>query len=148
MASVVYNEAKTQIASTVYDWTADDIRFRLCMTSSTCGTENSGIVTLSDFTLIDVCDSTGYADLAAAGLQVVKDDPNNRAEMDANDVTFAGLGGDASRAIQGCLVYIFVNGTLAADLAVAYIQFALTVPATSTSIEIPWSPDGIITLGQ
>jgi hypothetical protein len=146
MASVFTNSAKAAFAAGQFNWGVDDFRFRLCMTNTTCDTENDGIVTLSNYTTIDVCNSGGYADIAATAEVVNKDDPNDRAECDAADVTFAGLAGNASRAIQGCLIYKFIDGTNANDLAVAYVDFTATAPATSTSITIPWSAEGILQL--
>lgn len=144
MASLVYNEAKRAIWAAEIDLNAADIRARLCMTNTTCDTENDGIVTLSNFTLIDVSDASGYADQALAAEAVNKDDANDRAEFDANDVVFSGLGGNATRAYQGVLLYVYVDGTNPNDKALAFIDFEADIPAAATQVTVPWNAEGIL----
>lgn len=146
MASAIPNSAKANLINGTIDLNTDDIRARLCMTNTTCDTEVDAINDLADYTLIDVCDSAGYADVALSTEAVNVDDTNNRAEFDAVDASFTGLGGDASRAIQGVLIYKYVDGTNANDLPIAFIDFASDIPATATQIDIPWDAEGILQL--
>lgn len=148
MASVIYNEALRAIAAGEIDLNAADIRARLCMTNTTCDTENDGVVNLSDFTTIDPADATSYADIDMDGLAVNKDDANDRAEFDANDLVFSGLGGDASRAYQGVLLYVYVDGTNANDKAIAFIDFTADIPLQATQVTVPWDTEGIIQFSQ
>src|SRR3990172_6505541 len=116
MASAIPNSAKANLINGTIDLNTHDIRARLCMTNTTCDTEVDAINTLSNYTTIDPCDSTGYADVALSTEAVNVDDTNNRAEFDAVDLSFTGLSGDATRAIQGVLLYKFVYGTNANDI--------------------------------
>lgn len=146
MASAIPNSFKANSAKGVIDLDSHDIRARLCMTNTTCDTEVDAINTLSNYTTIDPCDATGYADVALTSEAVNTDDTNNRAEFDSADVSFTGLGGDATRAIQGVLIYKYVDGTNANDLPIAFIDFATDVPATATQVDIAWDAEGILQL--
>jgi hypothetical protein len=118
------------------------------MTNTTCDTENDGVVELVDFTTSDIADATGYADIDMDGLAVNKDDPNDRAEFDANDLTFSGLSGDATRDYQGVLLYVYVDGTNTNDKAVAFIDFTSDIPKEATQVTVPWDAQGIIQFAQ
>lgn len=146
MASVFYNSAKVGFADGSIDWDTDDIRCALLMTNTTADSENDGIANLDDFTTLDECDATSYARQQLANEAVNLDDTNDRAELDADDVTFSGLGGDASRDAQGVLIYKHVDGTAANDVPIAFIDFASDIPSTATSISIPWNAEGILQL--
>lgn len=145
MATVILNEYKRAAAAGEIDWNADDIRARLVMSNTTCDTENDGVVNLADYTTIDPCDATGYADVALANEAVNKDDANDRAELDADDISFSGLGGDASRGYQGVLLYKFVDGTDANDLAIAFIEFSnQPLSSGASQVDVPWDAQGIL----
>lgn len=146
MASAIPNSAKANLINGGIDLNTDDIRVRLCMTNTTCDTEVDAINNLSDYTTIDACDATGYADVALTSETVTADDTNNRAEFDAADVSFTGLSGDATRDIQGALVYKYVDGTNANDIPIAFVDFATDIPSTATQIDIPWDAQGILQL--
>lgn len=146
MASAIPNSAKANLINGTIDLNTHDIRARLCMTNTTCDTEVDAINDLADYTLIDVCDATGYADVALGSEAVNVDDTNDRAEFDATDLSFTGLGGDASRDIQGVLLYKYVDGTNANDLPIAFIDFTSDIPATATQIDVPWDAEGILQL--
>jgi len=144
MASLIYNEFKRANAAGEIELEGNDIRSTLLMTNTTADTENDGIITLSDFTLLDQFDATGYARQALVNEVVNKDDANDRAEFDADDVAFAGLGGDASRDAQGILIYKHVDGTDANDLVIAFIEFTIVVVLEATTITVPWNAEGIL----
>lgn len=146
MASAIPNSAKVLLMNGGLDLDTHDIRARLCMTNTTCDTEVDAISNLSSYTLIDVADATGYADVALTSEAVAADDTNDRAEFDAADVSFTGLGGDATRAYQGVLIYKYVDGTNANDIPIAFIDFATDVPLTATQVDIPWNAEGILQL--
>lgn len=146
MASAVPNSAKVRLLNGGLDLDTNDIRARLVMTNTTCDTEVDAINDLADYTTIDPSDATGYADVALASEAVAADDANNRAEFDATDISFTGLGGDASRAYQGVLLYRYVDGTNANDLPIAFIEFSSTIAATATQVNVPWNSEGILQL--
>lgn len=146
MASAVPNSAKVRLLNGGIDLDTDDIRARLCMTNTTCDTEVDAINDLADYTLIDVADATSYADVALASEAVAADDTNDRAEFDAADISFTGLGGNATRDYQGVLLYKYVDGTNANDLPLAFIDFATDIPSTATQVDVPWDAEGILQL--
>lgn len=128
------------------DLDTNDIRARLCMNTTTCDTEVDAINTLVNYTLIDVANATGYADVALTSEVVAADNANDRAEFDAADVSFAGLSGNATRDYQGVLIYKYVDGTNTNDIPIAFIDFTADIPATATQVDIPWSIEGILQL--
>ncbi len=148
MASAIPNQSLANLLNGTIDLDTDDIRARLVMTNTTCDTEVDAISDLADYTTIDPADATGYADVALTGESVATDDANNRAEFDTTDISFTGLGGDATRAYQGVLLYKYVDGTNANDLPVAYIDFSSTIPLTATQVNVPWNTEGILQLAQ
>lgn len=145
MASAVPNSAKLRLMNGGLDLDTDDIRARLVMTNTTCDTEVDAINNLSNYTTIDPADATGYADLALTE-SVAVDDANNRAEFDATDISFTGLGGNATRAYQGVLLYKYVDGTNANDIPVCFVEFTSTIPATATQVNVNWNAEGILQL--
>lgn len=147
MASRIYNAALNTIAAS-YLKTATDLRARLCMTNTTCDTENDGKAKLADFTTIDPADATGYADVALTTEAVATDDPNDRAEFSADNVVFSGLSGDATRDYQGVLIYQYVDGTNANDVAVCFIDFTADVPKAATQVTVSWDAQGIFQFAQ
>jgi hypothetical protein len=144
MASNMPNSALANLISGTIDLDTDDIRVALLMTNTTADTEVDAIADLADYSTLDECDSTGYARVALTGEAVAADDANDRAEFDANDASFTSLGGDATRAIQGALVYKHVDGTDANDLPICFVDFTSDIPTTATQIDIPWNAEGIL----
>lgn len=144
-ASAIPNSFKLKIGNGTIDLDGDDIRTRLCMTNTTCDTEVDAINFVANYTTIDVCDATGYADVALTAEAFTVDDANDRAEFDAADASFTGLGGDAIRATQGVLVYVFITND-AASLPICFIDFTTDIPTTATQTDIPWDAEGILQL--
>jgi hypothetical protein len=139
MASVVYNEFKRAMLAA---WLADaDVRIRLVMSNTTCGTENDGIVNIADFTTVDVCDGTNYVDKTLASETATKDDANDRAEYDAADVTWTALGA-GTRETVGVLLMDYVDGTDGNDKVVQYLEFASPVTHDGTDFTISWNAEG------
>ena len=148
MASNVFNSALNGILNSTIDLDADDIRVKLLMNTTTADTDKDAIDNVSDIGTLDLCDATGYADVALTGEAVAVDDVNDRSEFDAANASFTGLSGDASRAYDGCLVYKYVDGTDANDIPIAYVEFTTPIPLTATQVDIPWDAQGILQLAQ
>jgi len=148
MASNIFNSALNSILNSTIDLDSDDIRARLCMNTTTCDTEKDAITDIADFTLVDVADATGYADVALTSEAVAVDDANDRSEFDAADVSFTGLSGDATRDYQGVLIYKYVDGTNANDIPIAFIDFTADITSAATQVDVPWSVEGILQLAQ
>jgi len=88
-------------------------------------------------------DGANYVDKALANEAVNKDDANDRAEHDADDVTWTALG-NGTRAMQGISHYKFVDGTNANDLPNAFIEFAANQNPGGSDFTIQWSAEGIL----
>ena len=147
MASVVYNEFARASAAGEIDLNAAGtaIKARLLMSNTTCDTENDAKALLTDFTTIDASDATGYADVELANKAVNKDDGNNRAEFDADNVVFSGLSGDATRNYVGVLLYKFVSAD-ADSVPIAFIEFTTPIVKEATQVTVPWDDEGILQL--
>ena len=147
MASMLYPAVLRQMLL-AFLVTGADIRLRLLMTNTTADTDQDGIDNISDIGTLDTCDSTSYADVALTGEAASEDTTDNEAVFDANDASFTGLGGDATRAIQGALLYKYVDGTDANDIPICFIDFASDIPLTATQIDVPFDSEGILNAAQ
>lgn len=146
MASKVYNAAKDALTSGGIDWDSDDIRVLLVATNTTADTENDGKVHLSDITTMDECNGPSYARQALANKTDTTDDVNDRAVMDADDIIGWLLGASMTRAVQGAVIYKYVDGVAAHDLLIAYIDFSATLPTDAQQFDLNWDSAGIIFL--
>lgn len=144
MASFVYDNAKEQILLGAIDFSSDDIRIALLMTNTTADTEKDK-ATVGDFTTVDDFDGSGYTAGGAAlvGEAVAEDNPNNRAEFDANNLTFSSLGA-GTRDIQGHLIYKFVTN-FNSSLPIAWVDTGgYPVTANGGDIVINHNAEGIL----
>ena len=140
--SLTYTEAKRALASGEIDLHTggDDIRAIAVMTNTTADTEED-VTTVSGFTTFDECDDTTYARITMANEVVASDNANDRAEFDADDLSFT-FTGDATRQIAAILIIKHVtNDTDSVPLF--YIDSA-GFPFTATgSVTIQWNAEGI-----
>lgn len=144
MASVVFNKAKQGLMDGTIDLNTHDIRSALCSTNTTADTDIDAD-TISAIGTLDEFDATGYARIALTGEAVNVDDTNDRAEFDANDLSFTGLSGDGTRPVQGVLLYKHVTNDTDA-VPICFVDFASDIPETATQIDIPWDAEGILQL--
>jgi hypothetical protein len=119
MADFWYTPAKTKLAKGDLDFDTADLRVKLCMSNTTCDTEQDA-ANLAAFTTIDAYDGTGYTDLDLASVSVASDLANDRAEIDYADGTFGATVGAGTRQWVGMLYYVRVDGTNANDYPVAW----------------------------
>ncbi len=145
MASNAFNNALQKILL-AYLVTGADIRVILCMTNTNADTLKDAVNFVSDLTL-DECDAAGYARVALASEASNVDDANDRAEFDATDSSFTGLGGDGTRPYQGVVIYKHVTND-ADSIPICFHDFASDVAETATQVDIPWPAEGIIQLAQ
>lgn len=147
MASMLYPAFLRKLLL-AYLVTGADIRVRLLMTNTTADTQQDAIDNIDDITTLDTCDASGYADVALTGEAASEDTTDNEAVFDANDASFTGLGGNATRDIQGALVYKYVDGTDANDIPICFVDFTSDIPNTATQIDVPWNSEGILNAAQ
>tara|TARA_R110000824_G_scaffold225667_1_gene413348 strand:+ start:15834 stop:16295 length:462 start_codon:yes stop_codon:yes gene_type:complete len=152
MASVVYNKFKQSSADGVIDLGDDDIYAALVMLNTTCDTENDGMENVDDFTTLDEMDGANYARKPLGGTVVNLDDANDRAEFDADNVTWSALGA-GTRTVQGVLLYVDADddGAIggaddAANKVIAFIEFPSAVTADGSDLTVAWNAEGILQL--
>lgn len=144
MASLVQNNFKRALGAGEIDLTAgDDIRAVLVMTDTTVDTEDEEVL-MDGFTTLDECDATGYARQALAAEAMTTDNPNNRGEFDASDISFAGLSGDATRDYLGVLIYKHVNDDTD-SIPLFFVEFSnQPLPKEASQVDVPWNAEGIL----
>lgn len=145
MASHWYNEALRAIMAGELDLNAHDIRVALLMTNTTADTENGGKTTISGgsgFTTLDEFDGSGYVRKQLATEAVNKDDANDRAEFDADDVTWTALGA-GTRSVAGILVYRHITND-ADSIPIAWIEFASAKTPDGSNFTVEWDAEGIL----
>lgn len=141
MANLVYLNAKDQIANGDIDFVNADIRLMLVDSSTTADTENTGIDFIDDFTTLGELSGTGYARAALANQAVNKDVGNNRAEFDADDVTFTGI--DAGTA-QAALIYLHVTND-ADSIPILYIDTTdFPIVTNGGDVTLNFNAEGIL----
>lgn len=145
MADNMYNNAKYRMLNAYLG--SADVRIKLLMSNTTCDTEVDGINNVSDFTTLDLCDATGYADVVLTE-SISVDDTNDWAKFDAPDISFSGLGGDGTRNYVGILVYEYVDGTDANDIPIGFLEFTTPITNTATQVNVPWATNGLMTVSQ
>ena len=121
MANFWYTPAKQKLAKADLDFDTVDLRVKLCMSNTTCDTEQD-VATLAGFTTIDEYDGAGYTALDLATVSVNQDDVNNRSEIDYADGTFGATVSAGTRQWVGMLYYVRVDGTTANDYPVAWVD--------------------------
>ncbi len=145
MANFVYNEFKRAVAEGEIDLNAtDDIRVMLVMTNTTCDTEDDAN-TFAGFTTIDEFDGTGYTTNGAAlTSEVVNEDaPNDRAEFDADNVTWSSVSA-GTRDIQAAVVYKWITAQ-SSSMPICYIDTGgFPITPNGGDITIEWNAEGIL----
>jgi hypothetical protein len=143
MSNFVYNEFKRAVAAGEIDLDApNDIRVILCMTNTTADTEDD-VNTISGFTTLDEADGANYARIALASEAVNEDATNNRAEFDANDITWTALGA-GTRQYQGMIVYKHV-GADSSNIPICWVDtggFPFT--GNGSNVTVQWNAEGIL----
>ena len=110
-----------------------DIRLALCMTNTTCDTENDGVEDLNDFTALDECDGSNYARLALSTATPTTSIDTARGSVKtvcASHPVFSSLGA-GTRSVDGVLFYWNVLG-----------DDAQSVPFMYCGYSTPRNPDG------
>lgn len=144
MANFVYTGAKTKLANADLDLASADLRALLVMTNTTADTEKD-VANIAAFSTLDEHDGANYARKTLADEAVAQDDANDRAELDATDVTWTALGA-GTRQCQALVVYVHVTND-SDSYPFLYIDtggFPFT--ATGADVTIQWNAEGIFQL--
>jgi hypothetical protein len=143
--SFAYTGAKEKFGRGEIAWHTSDIRAMLVMTNTTADTDQDAVA-LAGIGTMDEYDGSGYARVALGAEAVNRDDPNNRAELDANDFTWTALGA-GTRQAQAMVVYKHVDGTAANDVPIAFIDTGgFPFAGNGGDVTIQWSVEGIVQL--
>jgi len=142
MATHVFNKAKQSLLNGTIDLDTDDIRIALLSTNTTADTDNDGIEFVGDIVTLDEFDGANYVRKALATEAVNLDDPNDRAEFDADDVTFTALGA-GTRSVLGILVYKHVTNDTDSPV-IAFLEYAAAKTPDSSDFVVQWDAEGII----
>lgn len=118
--SFVFDKAITKIVNNSINLVTDDIRVLLVGAATTADTETE-VEFISEFTTLDECNATNYVRKALVNEAVNEDLANNRAEFDADDVTWTALGGAVDFTIQAIVLYKHVT-TDADSIPIAYLD--------------------------
>lgn len=142
--SLVYTPAKAKLLKADLDFDIHDIRVALLMTNTTADTEQDN-ATIASFTTLDEYDGAGYVRKALTGEIVNQDDPNNRAEFDADDVTWTAISA-GTRSAQGILLFRFVTND-ADSVPIAFIDTGgFPIAGNGGDLTIAWNVEGILQL--
>lgn len=146
MAAHVFHTTLAKLIDGSIDLNTDDIRVALLMTNTTADT-NTDPNFLTDLTL-DECDGSGYVRKSLVTEAVNTDLTNDRAEFDADDVTWTALGNSATgRQIQGYLIYKHV-GADSANIPILFRDFAATINPGGNDLVVQWNVEGILQLAN
>ena len=107
MASFAYTRMKRNLLLGDIHFDTDDIRVAAVMTNTTADTEADKTF-MDQFTTLDEFDGANYGRIALQNEAVNEDTANDRAEFDADNITFSSIGAGA-RDIQGLIVYLHVT---------------------------------------
>lgn len=141
MASVLYNNYREELANGNIDFTNDTIKIMLVTTTYTVDIDTHAF--RSDVT--GEASGSGYTSggTTLSSVTVTQDNTNNRANIDAADVTFSAI---TVTNVDGAIVYKS-TGAAATDILIAYIDFtegAQTI--NSGDFAITFDSSGILTV--
>jgi len=143
MASLIYNEGKKQILNGSIDLLNDNIYVAL-FTSSYTPDKDAHL----DWGDVDnEVTGTGYTagGKALANAAVNKDDTNDRAEFDADDVVWT----VATITARAAIIYKFVDDEDdETNILITYVDFGDDYSASAEDFTIEWDSEGIFYLGE
>lgn len=137
MANLVYNVAKERFAAGNLDWDADTIKVMLVNSSYAVDADHN---TVSQVT--NELAGTGYVRKTLANKVVTKNTTLDRAELDADDVTWTGISAGTAAA---AIVYEDLGGADSGNYLIGFVDIADTV-TNGSDFTIQWSSAGILTL--
>lgn len=140
MPSKMFNVAKQRTWAGDMDLNGDDMRLVMLMTNTTVDTEQDTITNTSNFTTLDEMDGTNYARQNLANEAVNRDDGNDRAEFDSDDVTINSLG-NGTRQMQGALIHEHITND-AGSFPAFWVEFAATVNPGGSNFTIQVNAEG------
>ena len=145
MAAFVYHKTLAKLIDGTIDLNSHDMRVALVMSNTTADTETD-VEFMNGFTTLDEMNGSGYSRATLANEAVNTDLTNDRAEFDADDITFSALG-NGTRQIQGYIVLRHVTNDTD-SLPVVYRDFAATINPGGNDVVVQWNAEGIVQLAN
>ncbi len=128
-----------------------DVRLILVMTDTTCDTEKDTL-TMAGFTTIDEFDGVGYVEIDCANVVWAYDSGSGEYRLDFDDEFFnvpPATVAPATRDAQGMVLYLFVDGTDANDIPIAFTDSGgFPFNAANGDIDFQVHADGFLFLRQ
>lgn len=148
--SNIYNSTKQRLLQSSMDVDGDTIRVALVdnSVSYTPAIDSEEFVSdvLDGGTTAQELSGTGYSRQTLANATVVQDNTNDRAEFDADDVTWTGL--DTTADVQGVLLYKQVgadDSTPGDDPLLGYFDGGdFPISTNGSDFTVSWDAEGII----
>lgn len=146
MANFVYNVAKKQLVDGDLDLNLpDDIRVLLLEAATDEDPDDATVSAVLGRAGTTELTSTGYSRQALTGETTSQDDPNDRAEFDADDAVFSGVSQAGSETVVAYLVYKHVTDDTD-SIPILFVDTATGLPLTpnGSDITIQWDAEGIM----
>jgi len=139
--SFIYNKFKTKLAKGLFDFleTGDDLRVLLVDNTTTCDTEDDTEF-LAGFTTLGELSGTGYVRKQLANQAVNEDLPNDRAEFDADDVTWTAINAGTAAA---AVIYRHVTDDSNSEPILFIDTGGFPLTTNGGDLTIQWNIEGI-----
>lgn len=148
MASLIYNYGKGEILKGNIDLLTDDIYVALVTSSYTPDKDaHENFDDINNEVSGEGYDADGkeltYTGMSGQSNAVSIDDANDRAEFDADDVTWA----SSTITARAAILYKY-TGMDSTSTLIAYIDFGEDYSSSSEDFTIEWDSEGILYLGE
>jgi hypothetical protein len=141
MLSFLYNSAKAALLSGSIDWLTDTIK--VALVGAAYAADKDAHAFFDDLTA--EISGTGYTAGGAvvANISVAQDNVNDRAVLDANDVTWP----LATFTVRGAVLYK-ATGNAATSPLIAFLDFGEDKVLSGEDFSIHWNSEGVLYLGE
>lgn len=137
MPSIAFNVAKGAFTDGTLDWDDNNLEVLLLSSATAIDPDLATLTAVLGEGGNTEVTTTNYSRETLANASVTVDNANNRAVLDADDVTWNSIG-DGSESAVGAVIFV---GTL----PVCFVDFTNTV-LNGGDFTVQWSANGIITL--
>lgn len=124
------------------DFGSGDFRIILCMTNTTADTDQD-LQFVGSIGTLDEYDGATYARITLGGEVVNEDAANNRAEFDANDISWPTLGA-GTRQAAGMILYRFVTNDADSPLVAWIDTGGFPFAGNGGAVSVTWDAQGIL----
>jgi uncharacterized protein YdaL len=143
MANLIYNSVTLEIQKQVINLETDTIKMMLVTSAYVPNVDTHS----KRSHITGEISGGGYpaGGIVLDNKTLTQDNDINKTIWDADDVTFTGIALDDC---AGCVLYKSRGGAASADELITYLGFPEPVTMTSGIFIVPFSVNGILTLGQ